>query len=193
MLDAANEWKEGNRLCLNKKETSHLIEKLQYYCTLFNEIGGSMEDIKKILFPVDLSEVSSKIVPWVLSVAKKYNAEVYLLFAARTFQYYADGFVDASSIMLIEGELIKGGEKKLGQFSRTYFSEYPSCRTKVVLGDVVDEILSYIQNEEIDLVIMGTHGRKGLKHVLLGSVADRIIKMAQVPVLTINPYRVVDT
>lgn len=151
-----------------------------------------MEDIKKILFPVDLSEVSSKIVPWVFQVAKKFDAEVHLLFAARTFQYYADGFVDAGSIMTIEGELIKGGEKKLEQFSRTYFANYPSCKTEVVVGDAVDEILRYIQTEGMDLVIMGTHGRKGLKHVLLGSVADRIIKMAPIPVLTINPYRVVN-
>ena len=67
-----------------------------------------MKDIKKILFPVDLSEVSSKIVPWVCSVVEKFNAEVHLLFVARTFQYYSYGYVDPQSIVSIEGELIKG-------------------------------------------------------------------------------------
>ena len=151
-----------------------------------------MKEIKKILFPVDLSEVSSKIVPWVHNVVEKYDAEIHLLFVARTFQYYSYGYVDPKSIVSIEGELIKGGEKKMENFANTYFAEYPACKTQVVLGDPVDEILNYISKEGIDLVTMGTHGRKGLKHVLLGSVADRVIKMSPVPVLTINPYRVLD-
>jgi nucleotide-binding universal stress UspA family protein len=49
--------------------------------------------------------------------------------------------------------------------------------------------LDYISDEEIDLVIMGTHGRKGLDRVFFGSVADRVVKMSPVPVLTINPYK----
>ena len=151
-----------------------------------------MEDIKKILFPVDLSEVSSKIVPWVYTVVAKFDAEVHLLFVARTFQYYSYGYVDPKSIVSIEEQLIKGGERKIDEFSSSYFAEYPDCKTVVVLGDAVEEILRYINKEEINLVIMGTHGRKGLKHVLLGSVADRVIKMSPVPVLTINPYRVLE-
>ena len=151
-----------------------------------------MKDIKKILFPVDLSEVSAKIVPWVRSVVEKFEAEVHLLFVARTFQYYSSGYLDPISIVSIEGELIKGGEVKMENFANTYFAEYPACKTQVVLGDAVEEILRYINEEGIDLVTMGTHGRKGLKHVLLGSVADRMIKMSPVPVLTINPYRVLE-
>ena len=151
-----------------------------------------MKDIKKILFPVDLSEVSSKIVPWVHTLVQKFDAEVHLLFVARTFQYFSSGYVDPGSIVSIEGELIKGGEKKMENFVNTYFAEYPACKTQVVLGDAVEEILRYINEEGIDLVTMGTHGRKGLKHVLLGSVADRMIKMSPVPVLTINPYRVLE-
>ena len=54
----------------------------------------------------------------------------------------------------------------------------------------VKEILKTIESETIDLVIMGTHGRKGLEHVFFGSVAENVVKKSPVPVLTINPYKV---
>ena len=60
----------------------------------------------------------------------------------------------------------------------------------MILGDAIEEIINYINNEGIDLVIMGTHGRKGLNRVFFGSVADGVIKMSPVPVMSINPYRV---
>jgi nucleotide-binding universal stress UspA family protein len=58
-----------------------------------------------------------------------------------------------------------------------------------VQGDPAEEILKYIAQEKVDLVIMGTHGRKGLDRVLFGSVANEVVKKSPVPVLTINPYR----
>jgi nucleotide-binding universal stress UspA family protein len=75
------------------------------------------------------------------------------------------------------------------EFVEAHFDEYPSMKTKVLLGDATANILDYITSEDIDLVIMGTHGRKGLDRVIFGSVADRVIKMSPVPVMSINPYR----
>ena len=51
------------------------------------------------------------------------------------------------------------------------------------------EILKVVESEDIDLLIMGTHGRKGLEHVFFGSVAENVVKKSPVPVLTINPYK----
>jgi len=59
---------------------------------------------------------------------------------------------------------------------------------KVVAGDPSEEILRYIQEEGIDLVVMGTHGRKGLDKVIFGSVAERVVKSAPVPVMVVNPF-----
>ena len=58
----------------------------------------------------------------------------------------------------------------------------------IILGDAAEEVLNYVQSEGIDLVIMGTHGRKGLEHIIFGSVAERVVKQSPVPVLTVNPY-----
>jgi nucleotide-binding universal stress UspA family protein len=56
------------------------------------------------------------------------------------------------------------------------------------LGDAAEEVLNYVRSEGIDLVIMGTHGRKGLEKVVFGSVAERVVQKSPVPVLTINPH-----
>jgi nucleotide-binding universal stress UspA family protein len=59
---------------------------------------------------------------------------------------------------------------------------------KVVFGDPAEEIIKYVEFEGIDLIIIGTHGKKGLEKVLFGSVANRVIKMSPVPVLSVNPH-----
>ena len=146
-----------------------------------------MHDFKKILFPVDLSEVSSKIVPYVREMAVKFEAEVHLLFVARILQHFTSIYVPHPSISKFEEEMKQGAEKKLQEFTEEYFKDAP-CKGKVILGDAAQEVLNYIQSEGIDLVIMGTHGRKGLEHIIFGSVAERVVKHSPVPVLTANPY-----
>jgi nucleotide-binding universal stress UspA family protein len=148
-----------------------------------------MKPIKKILFPVDFSDVSPKIAPWVLMMAEKFEAEIHLLFVARGFGYLSDVYVMPVTIENIQGEIIKGGETAMEEFVAAHFEKYPALKAEVILGDAAERILHYITSEGIDLVIMGTHGRKGLERVFFGSVADRVIKMAQVPVLSINPYK----
>jgi nucleotide-binding universal stress UspA family protein len=148
-----------------------------------------MKTIKKILFPVDFSEVSQKIVPWAEMITKQFNAEIHLLFVARKFGHFADIYVDPGDIQHFEGEILQGAERRMDEFLRDHLMNSIQCRPKVVLGDAAEEILRYIDHEKVDLVIMGTHGRKGLEKILFGSVAERVIKMSSVPVLSVNPYR----
>lgn len=65
----------------------------------------------------------------------------------------------------------------------------PNFQKRIVSGDAAEEILKVIDSEDIDLLIMGTHGRKELEHVIFGSVAEKVVKRAPVPVLSINPYK----
>lgn len=60
---------------------------------------------------------------------------------------------------------------------------------KVLSGDVAEEILKYAAKKQVQLIIMGTHGYKGLERIMFGSVADKVVKTACCPVMTINPYR----
>lgn len=148
-----------------------------------------MKKVKKILFPVDLSEASPEIVPWVLFTAKKFSAEIHMLFVVRKFDHFSGFYVAQGSIENFKGEIIKGAEKKIEEFANRYFNGYPVCKTRVTVGDAAEEIINHIRSEGIDLVIIGTHGRKGLDRIVFGSVADRVIKMSPVPVLSINPYQ----
>ncbi len=148
-----------------------------------------MKEFKKILFPVDLSESSEKIVPYVQIVAKKFEAKIHILFAARVFQYLTSIYVPHLSINKFEREIFEGAEKKLYEFIDKYFKEYPGTKPAVVAGDASEEIINYVESQGIDLIIMGTHGRKGLDKAIFGSVAERVVKAAPVPVMVVNPYK----
>ena len=148
-----------------------------------------MKEFKKILFPVDLSESSAKIVPYVQSIAKKFESQIYLLFVARVFEYFTSIYVPSPSIVQFEAEIFKGAQKRLYEFVEQHFSEFPETQTAVVVGDAADQVISYIEEQHIDLVIMGTHGRKGMEKIIFGSVADRVVKTSPIPVMVVNPYK----
>ena len=125
-----------------------------------------MKEFKKILFPVDLSESSIKIVPYVRMVMSKFDSQVHLLYVARVFDYFTGIYVPHPSIAQFEKEIIAGAEKRLYEFTGDYFGDCPHMKTAVVAGDASEEIIHYIKANAIDLVVMGTHGRKGLDKVL---------------------------
>ncbi len=147
-----------------------------------------MKPIERILFPVDLTESSEKLVPYVITMAQKFHASVHVLFVVRIFQYFTDIYVAPPSISVFEKELVEGARRKMEEFANVHFNQLSRTKSEVVLGDPSEAILNYMKEKEIDLIIMGTHGRKGLDRVLFGSVAERVIKTARIPVLVINPY-----
>ena len=148
-----------------------------------------MKEFKRILFPVDLSESSTKMVPYVQTVAEKFESKIHILFAARVFEYFTSIYVPHPSINKFEKEIIEGAEKRLYEFIDEHFSNFPNTKTRVVAGDASEEILKYIEDQHIDLVIMGTHGRKGMDKIIFGSVAERVLKASPVPVMVVNPYK----
>lgn len=139
------------------------------------------------MFPVDLSESSPKIVPCVTTMAEKFGTEVHLLFVSRVFEYFSGIYVPHPSISKFEDEVQEGATKKLKEFKEEYFSNLQDTKAEVISGDISEEILKYIETKGIDLLIMGTHGRKGLEKVVFGSVAERVSKASPVPVLLVNP------
>ena len=148
-----------------------------------------MKEFNRILFPVDLSESAGKIVPYVQTVAKQFGSQLHILFAARVFEHFTSLYVPHPSISKFEKELLEGAEKRLYEFVDENFKDFPHTKTAVVEGDPSEEIINYIHEHKIDLVIMGTHGRKGMDKILFGSVAERVVKAAPVPVMVVNPYK----
>ena len=152
-----------------------------------------MIEIKKILFPLDLTENSSKILPYVLSVSEKYNSQIYLLHVVQDLNKWGKLYVPHPSMDKFQEEAIKNAKKAMDKICENQLQSCPNFQKRVVSGDTVDEILKIIESESIDLLIMGTHGRKGLEHVIFGSVAENVIKKSPVPVLSINPYKLKTT
>jgi nucleotide-binding universal stress UspA family protein len=148
-----------------------------------------MKGFKNILFPIDFSECSKNVFPYALDTAQTFAARLYLLFVARDISYLTTIDVSRNLLRNTVAEVAKAGEDHMVLFSDKNLGNFTNYETKVVIGNPAEEILRFANEQGIDLIIMGTHGRKGLERTLMGSVADHVIKNAAVPVLTINPFR----
>jgi len=148
-----------------------------------------MVEFKNILFPVDLSETSPKLVPYVRTMAEKFGSKIHLLFVARIFDYFSTIHVPSDSINKLEKDLVQGAKKRLAEFKDKYFQANAVVSAVVVPGDASEVILNYTRSEQIDMIVLGTHGRKGLDKIVFGSVAERVTRAAPVPVLLVNPHR----
>ena len=152
-----------------------------------------MMEMKKILFPCDVTENSSRILPYVLSVSEKYDSMIYLLHVVPDLQKWAKEYISHASpyasLNLFKKEALEGAEKAMDRVCEEQLQGCPNFQRRIVSGDPATEILKTIETEDIDMVIMATHGRKGLEHVILGSVAENVVKKSAVPVMTINPFR----
>ena len=133
---------------------------------------------KKILYPIDLSETSAKIFPHVQTMAEKFGAEICLIFIAKVHEYYVED----------EKEPGLSIKKKVKEYKDKNFSDIPDSNMVIKDGEAADEILSYIESEDIDMVIMATRGRKALDKAIFGSVAANVARSASVPVFFVNPY-----
>ncbi|MBF0530640.1 MAG: universal stress protein, partial [Deltaproteobacteria bacterium] len=141
-----------------------------------------------VLFPADLSEISTIIAPYVIDLAEQLGAEIHVLFVARSLNFYRDLLVPASSIHVFEEEISKGGHAAMKKFIDDVFKGR-SVLIKLLRGEPSEVILEYAKETDIDIIVMGTHGRKGLDRIFFGSVAEQVVKTSPVPVVTINPYR----
>lgn len=131
----------------------------------------------KILFPVvRTSDVSAFLAPFVKNMVKVFKADLHVFHVVPP----TDQFIEAR---------VRECDRWLDEFIATHFLDCTVHKGGVVPGDPAEEILKYIDREEIDCVFIGTHGSKGLGSVLFGSVAKEIVGRAPVPVLSVNPFR----
>ncbi len=149
-----------------------------------------MENISNILFPVDLSDTSTKIVPYVKQMAEKFDSKIHLLLVVRVLEHYSVMYVNTPQIVNFQTEVLDGAKKRLLEFRDEFFFTFSDVKVTAICGDISEEILNYVKVEKINLLILGTHGRKGLEKIFFGSIAERVAKTAPVPVLLINQYKI---
>lgn len=145
--------------------------------------------IKKILVPVDFSKHSLKALDYAVDFAKAFKAELHVLFVIEPIAYAtpADFYAGMSTQLgsLITEQRRSAAAQLNGLQART---RKKGVRVKTVLcsGIVYQEILDTARKSKIDLIIHATHGRTGLSHLLMGSVAERVVRSATCPVLTLR-------
>ncbi len=145
-----------------------------------------MKRVNKILCAVDFSEFSPEVADAAITMAKAFDAEVVVMYAAPSLAQYVGFHVPPTSIESFVGEIVSGAEKSMDAFLNERF-EGVNARGLVATGYAAEEILRVAEEEAVDLVVMGTHGRKGLDLILFGSVAEKVVKSCSRPVLTIRP------
>ena len=149
---------------------------------------AAMLNIKKILCAVDLSEHSRMVAEYAVTLAKAFDAEITILYTAPSLSQYVGFHVPPSSIENFVGEIVTGAEQSMDEFISEVFTD-PSVKVegKILSGYAAQEIIGYSNTNDIDIIVMGTHGRTGIDRMLFGSVAEKVVKTATVPVMTIRP------
>ena len=152
-----------------------------------------IDQIKTVVTPVDFSDNSKLIAGSAAFMAGSLNASLVLLFVVQKFEDYSGFFVPQMNIPDFEQDLLSQANEKMGTFRKEIEvlakeQGVPKVIGTVVVGDVAEAIVGFSTEQESALITMGTHGYKGLEKIMFGSVADKVVKSASCPVLTINPY-----
>jgi len=143
-----------------------------------------MHRVKKILAPTDFSDLSRVGLRYALDTARELNAEVIVQHVIPVGEDWFSAHQEFSPVR----DLLSEQERLLDQFLRDNFAEFINLvevRQKVEVGAPHANIVDLAAREEVDMIVMSTHGRTGFSHVLLGSVTEKVVGRASCPVLVI--------
>jgi len=145
-----------------------------------------MQIFKRILVPVDFSADSAEATRVAADLARRFEATLMLVHVYDPLVYsLPNGFVMVPQIQT--DELFAALRKQLADSKRMALDAgAPTAETALLQGFVAGEIAEYAKVGEFDLIVMGTHGRTGVPHFLMGSVAERVVRLAPCPVLTVK-------
>ena len=137
---------------------------------------------ERILFPTDGSEPAESAREYALRMAAEHGATIHVLNVVDTGR---------NSAVRIRGEVLdeleRNGEEIVAEATRRATERGVSVVSEVGQGDPHETIVAYSEQSDIDCIVMPTHGRRGLQRFLLGSVTERVINTAAVPVISVNP------
>ena len=145
------------------------------------KIGKTLELIKRILLPTDLSPVSLGALDYAVDLAQPDQAEIVIIFVIEPIQY-------AFPPLLIKQQQKEAAEK-LERVAAKVNKRYPNCRTEVHFGVAYQVIVGLARKIKADMIVMSTHGRSALHDLLIGSVAERVVRNSTCPVLMVPPLK----
>ena len=136
----------------------------------------------EILVPTDGSPASDAAIEHALNLAEQYDARIHALYVVDGSTYSS---LEAGAELVIEA-LEDEGAEATDRVADAAAEAGVDCETIVTTGTAYQSIRDYVESDDIDMIVMGTHGRKGLDRYLLGSVTERVVRTANVPVLTVR-------
>jgi universal stress protein A len=141
----------------------------------------------KILVPADFSEYTESILNCAAAIARRFGSSMHLLHVVPNMDYFTpyESFMAAENMVEVQKGIEAEVEKDLQRVADK-ITGVPVTRA-IRTGVAFIEIIDYVRAEGIELVVMGTHGRGGLEHILIGSVAEKVVRKSPCPVLTIRP------
>jgi nucleotide-binding universal stress UspA family protein len=142
--------------------------------------------IEKILCPVDFSECSEHAIQYALALGEAYGAEIKLVHAmdigASVFSYSELDIPDPTFASQLQEEFAQ----RLDELAARVRRQHEPVTSQMLHGKPFLEIINCANEWQADLIVMGTHGRSGMEHMLIGSVAEKVVRKAPCPVLTVR-------
>jgi nucleotide-binding universal stress UspA family protein len=143
-----------------------------------------MISLKKILCPIDHSDCSKEALKYAVSFAMKDEAKLYLLHII-DIRSFNEG-LDAMTKQIPDEETLEQLRKKLLDCIPEEIRDEMEIEATVIQGIPFAEIISTAREKEIDMIVIGSHGRTGISHMMLGSVSEKVVRKAPCPVLTVR-------
>ncbi|MBD3289483.1 universal stress protein [candidate division KSB1 bacterium] len=153
-----------------------------------HEESKTIENYEHIFVPVDFSEYSQLALSYGLEIAERYDADMSLFHVVEQSihpSFYTSG---KSSVFEIDSELRDRSVEAMKEFRKKAGHEDVSTKYIITEGRAAREIIEYLENHPVDLIVIATHGLTGIEHFLLGSTTEKVIRRAKVPVLTVKKF-----
>jgi nucleotide-binding universal stress UspA family protein len=146
-----------------------------------------MLQVKSILWPSDDSESSIRALETAVELAKNFGAKLYGLHVVPQVPVYADATVPVTSfdIEKYEQQLKQAAEKAMQKIITDKVPENVIIETSVEAGRPSDIIIGFAKERKVDLIVMATHARTGISHLLIGSVTEDTIRRSRIPILVV--------
>lgn len=145
-----------------------------------------MKPFDKILTAIDFSENSEYAFDYALTLAKRFDAELMVMHVINEPVDLRGFYVPHISFEQLEKEIEEGASKMMEKFCRSRLGDFTNYKSAIVSGVPYEEIIRKAEETGASLIVMGTHGRTGLDHLIFGSTAERVVRSAACPVLTIR-------
>lgn len=144
-------------------------------------------EIRQIVAPTDFSEYSKQAIAYAYELAQTFGAKLLLLHVVELPAYPAEVFLPLSEGTTLLDDLERQGHLDLAQLLPKVEDGKVEVGRQVMVGTPYDKIIEVAKAEKADLIVMATHGRTGISHLFMGSVAEKVVRTAPCPVLTIRP------